>query len=282
MTENPLMPRPAVIRSITQETHDTKTFAFEFVDDGPKGMEFVAGQFAMLSILGYGEAAISIASDPDNPSPLDLSVRGVGSVTNALLRLKKGDEVGIRGPYGNGWPLKEAEGKRVLMVSGGCGCGTTRPIILAHRNNGNRLRSLEVLHGARTPGDIIFRRDYEETWPRIPNTRVLLSSDTVPSGQSWNHTVGVVTTLFDKMETGPKDSIVLICGPEIMMKFAALGLLKRGFSPGQIFCSMERRMRCGVGLCGHCQLGSKYVCRDGPVFSYAELAGLPDHIVRGG
>jgi len=280
--ENPLMPRKAVIREITEETHDTKTFTFDFIDSGPRGLEFVAGQFAMISILGYGEAAISIASDPDDRSGLDLTVREVGAVTGALFRLREGDEVGIRGPYGNGWPLTQAEGKRLLLISGGCGCGTLRPVILSHKNNPRRFRYVEVLHGARTPGDVIYRKDYEETWRDIPDTRVLLSVDKVPAGETWSHSVGVVTTLFDEMETEPEGSIVLMCGPEIMMKFSVLGLLKRGFSPDQIFCSMERRMRCGVGLCGHCQLGSKYVCRDGPVFSYAELEKLPDHIVRGG
>jgi len=280
--ENPLMPRRAVIKAIADETRDTRTFTFEFVDGEQRGLEFVGGQFVMLSIFGYGEAAISIASDPDDLSGLDLTIREVGAVTGALFRLREGDEVGIRGPYGNGWPLDGAEGKRLLLISGGCGCGTLRPVILSHRNNPGRFRYVEVLHGARTPGDIIYRRDYEETWTEIPDTRVLLSVDRVRAGEAWNHTVGVVTKLFDEMETGPEGSVVLICGPEIMIKFSALGLLQRGFSPDQIFCSMERRMRCGLGLCGHCQLGSKYVCKDGPVFSYAELKSLPDHIVRGG
>jgi NAD(P)H-flavin reductase len=167
------------------------------------------------------------------------------------------------------------------VISGGCGCGTLRPVILAHRNDPSRFRSLEALHGARTPGDIIYRRSYEETWTDTPSCNILLSSDTVPQDQPWSHKVGVVTTLFDDMNSTPDDTLVLMCGPEVMMKFAALDLLRRGFSGDQIYCSMERRMRCGVGLCGHCQLGSKYVCKDGPVFTYSALQELPDHIVRG-
>lgn len=276
-----MMPRSAVISKIFDETHDTKTFTFEFTDGELRGMEFVAGQFVMLSIFGYGEAAISIAQDPDDQSGLDLTVREVGSVTGALTRMKEGDRVGIRGPYGNGWPMEEALGKNLLVISGGCGCGTVRPVFLAHVNKPTRFKSVEALYGARTPGDIIYRRSYEETWMNASKCKVLLSSDSVPHGQTWNHKVGVVTTLFDEMTSTPKDTLVFICGPEIMMKFSCLGLLQRGFSEDQIYCSMERRMRCGVGLCGHCQLGSKYVCKDGPVFTYAELQRLPDHIVRG-
>lgn len=276
-----MMPRKAALRSIKDETHDTKTFTFEFVDGGQKGLEFKAGQFVMLSILGFGEAAISIATDLDDTSCIDLTIREVGAVTGALFNMREGGIVGIRGPYGNSWPLEEAEGKRLLVVSGGCGCGTLKPVITNHVNHPGRFRSLEALYGARTPGDIIYRTEYEDVWPKAPDTRVLLSSDRVPPGESWGHTVGMVVALFDEMVTRPEGSVALICGPEIMMKYASLGLIKRGFSPDQIYCSMERRMRCGLGQCGHCQLGAKYVCRDGPIFSYAELARLPDHIVRG-
>jgi len=279
--DNPFMPRRAVIKEITVETHNTRTFTFEFIDGGPKGLNFVGGQFVMLSLFGYGEAAISISSDPDDASGLDLTIQEVGDVTGALFRLQEGGEVGIRGPYGNGWPLSKAEGKNLLLISGGCGCGTLRPVILSHRNHPGMFKYVEALHGARTPREIIYRKDYEDAWTKIPDTRILLSVDVVQPGEEWNHTVGVVTTLFEEMKTRPEDSVVLICGPEIMMKFAVSGLLRRGFSEDQIFCSMERRMRCGIGLCGHCQLGSKYVCKDGPVFSYAELKRLPDHIVRG-
>ena len=278
---NPLEPRSAVIDNIINETYDTKTFHFEFTDSRRRNFEFSAGQFVMLSIPGFGEAAISIASDVEEPSGVLLTVRGVGDVTNALLRMDNGEVVGIRGPYGNSWPLDEFSGKRILTISGGCGCGTLRPTILSHVNHPGRFRFMEILHGTRTPGDIIYRNDYEQTWTNADNTKVRLAVERVPAGQSWSHTLGVVTVLFDEMNTTPSESCVLICGPEIMMKFCVIGLLERGFEPEQIFCSMERRMRCGVGLCGHCQLGGKYVCKDGPIFSYAELKGLPDHIIGG-
>lgn len=276
--DTPFMPRRAVITDIMDETHDTKTFTFEF-KDSRRGMEFKPGQFVMLSMLGYGEAAISIASDMDDPSHLDLTIRKVGDVTGALFSLKEGDQVGIRGPYGNSWPLSDAEGKQLLLVIGGCGCGTLRPVILYHRNNPEKFKSLEILYGARTPGDIIYKKHYEE-WNKIPNTRILLSVDRVPENTYWKHKVGVVTTLFEDIKTNPEEAFVFICGPEIMMKYSVIGLLKLGFNPDRIFCSIERRMKCGFGLCGHCQLGSKYVCKDGPIFSYTELKHLPDHIVR--
>jgi NAD(P)H-flavin reductase len=279
--ENPLMPRRAIIRKIEEETYDSKTYTFEFADGGPKGLDFTPGQFVMLSAFGYGEAAISIAQDPDDKSGLDLTIRNVGSVTDALSRMKVGDQVGIRGPYGNGWPMDDAEGKRILLISGGCGCGTITPIILAHRNDQSRFKFVEILHGARTPNDIIYRKHYEEIWPKIPNCNILLSSDTVPPGQTWKHKVGFVLSLLKDMKSTPDNTLVFMCGPEVMMKFTALDMLKMGFSEDQIYCSMERRMRCGLGLCGHCQLGPKYVCKDGPVFSYAELQRLPDHIIRG-
>ncbi|MGQ9680333.1 MAG: FAD/NAD(P)-binding protein [Candidatus Bathyarchaeia archaeon] len=278
--DNPFMPRRAFITGIVDETYDTKTFTFEFVENRRRGMEFKPGQFVMLSIFGYGEAAISIASDMEDPSHLELTIRRVGDVTGALFNLREGDQVGIRGPYGNSWPLSDAEGKELLLVIGGCGCGTLRPVILSHRRDPGRLKSLEILYGARTPGDIIYRKHYEGDWARIPNTRVLLSVDRVAENTVWNHEVGVVTTLFKYLETDPGDGFVFICGPEIMMKYSVIGLLKLGFKPDRIFCSMERRMRCGFGLCGHCQLGSKYVCKDGPIFSYTELKQLPDHMVR--
>lgn len=277
---NPLQPRRAVIKKIKEETYNTKTFTFEFADGGPKGLEFFPGQFTMLSIPGYGEAAISIAQDPDDDSGLDLTIREVGSVTGALFRRDVDEEVWIRGPYGNGWPVPGGEVEKVMILTGGCGNGASRPVILGHRNDPTRYGEIEVLHGARTPRDVIYRKEYEEEWPRIKDCSVLLSSDRVHPGQSWDHKVGLVTTLFEDMETNPDGSIVYMCGPEIMMKFAAMGLVDRGFSSEQIFCSMERRMRCGIGLCGHCQLGPKYVCKDGPIFSYAELSKLPDHIVR--
>lgn len=278
--ENPLMPRKAVIREIEEETSDTKTYKFEFIDGGQNGMDFIPGQFVMVSIFGYGEAAISIAQDPDDKSGLDLTIRNVGSVTGTLSGMNVGDHVGIRGPYGNGWPMGEAWGKNLLLISGGCGCGTLRPIILAYKNDPSRFKHVEILHGARTPGDIIYRKYYEDEWAKIQNCNVLLSSDTVPPGQTWKHKVGFVLTMLEDMRSTPEETLVLMCGPEVMMKFTILDMLKIGFSGEQIYCSMERRMRCGVGLCGHCQIGPKYVCKDGPVFSYTELQKLPDHIIR--
>lgn len=277
--ENPYIPRKAEITKIEDETHDTKTFTFEF-KDCQKGIEFKPGQFVMLSVFGYGESAISIASSMNDPIHLDLTVRKVGDVTGALFRLKEGDKVGIRGPYGNSWPLCDAEDKQLLIVMGGCGCGTLRPVILYHRDNPQKFKSLEILYGAKTPGDVIYKKHYEEEWSKLPNTRILLSVDRVPENEDWKHKIGVVTTLFDNIKTNPEEALAFICGPEIMMKYSVIGLLKLGFSPDIIFCSMERRMRCGLGFCGHCQLGSKYVCKDGPIFSYSELKHLPDHIVR--
>ncbi len=272
-------PSLAVIEKINQETRDTRTFTLRFLDDDIREKyKFSPGQFNMVSIFGVGEAPFSITSDPEAEGIFEHTIRMVGSVTNAIFKLREGDIVGVRGPFGKGWPLDEAKGKDLLIVAGGIGIAPLRPVIyytIKHRDEFNKV---EVLYGARTPGDLLYVDEYDR-WTQAKNFRLLLTVDAVPKGVKWDHRVGVVTKLFEDMETKPDNSIVFICGPEIMMKFAVKGLLERGFNKRQIYLSMERRMKCGVGKCGHCQIGSKYVCKDGPVFSYDEVEPLPDKIV---
>lgn len=274
--ENPFQLRRAVIEEVRDETPNTKTYTLRPLDGG---FVFKPGQFVMLSLPGYGEAPISISSNPWEQERFELTVRRVGAVTGALFHLDEGNEVEFRGPYGRGWPLEEVEGRRLLIVAGGTGLCTLRSVILAYLNGHVSLRGVELLYGARTPGDLLYKGELEE-WAGSSRLRVLLTVDVVPEGEEWEKGVGVVTTLFEEMETGPEDSAAFICGPEVMMKFAVKGLLERGFDPRDLYCSLERRMRCGIGLCGHCQIGSRYVCLDGPVFSYQELRHLPDHEVR--
>lgn len=277
--ENPYMPEQAMILGVKRQTHDTKTYTFAFVDEEKqREFTFQPGEFNMITLLGVGEAPFSICSSPSVSDSFEHTIRSVGNVTSALARLKEGDIVGIRGPYGKGWPMEEAEGKDVLIVAGGVGFPPVRPVITYIADHRAEYGSLEVLYGARTPGDCLFTDEYDG-WKKTGNTRLLLTVDRVPGGQVWEHNVGVVTALFDQMETSPENVIVLTCGPEIMMRFVVKELIARGFRKDQLYVSLERRMKCGLGKCGHCQIGPVYVCRDGPVFAYADIEHLPDKIV---
>lgn len=273
---NPYIPRTAVVESVVDETPDIKTFRLRLVGGG---FSFTPGQFVLVSVLGVGESAISISSHPDDAEKfIEISVRKVGNVTGRLFRLKPGDRVGIRGPFGKGWPVGEAIGRDLLIVGGGCGQGALRPLILDVLRNRDRYGRVEVLYGARTPQDLMFKYEHG-AWGSIPQGCLLLTVDMVPPGVDWRHNVGVVTRLFKHIKVEPENSLVCICGPEIMMHFAVKELLAMGFHGDQIYLSMERRMKCGLGKCGHCQIGGKYVCRDGPVFTYEELKPEPDKIL---
>ncbi|MDN5292727.1 MAG: hypothetical protein PWQ31_32 [Eubacteriales bacterium] len=276
--KSPWEPQKAVIKAIKPQTKDTTTYTFSFVD--PKVQEaytFEPGVFNMISIFGIGEAPISISSSPDVKDSFDHTIRAVGNVTNALAKLKVGDIVGIRGPFGTGWPVEEMKGKNVLLVAGGIGLAPLRPVIKWIQARRDQYGFFEILYGARTPNDMLFTDEFEE-WRKIPNTRLLLTVDMVPPGVEWSHNIGVVTTLFDKMHSRPENTIMITCGPEIMMKFVVRDLLARGFAPEQIFVSLERRMSCGIKKCGNCQIGPVFVCQDGPVFRYADLMNLPEEI----
>lgn len=272
---NPYIPMKAEIVSIKAETRDIKTFRLK-----PLGgkLKFEAGQFVEVSVFGVGEAPMSISSDPDVDDYFELSVRKVGSVTGALFKLSEGAIIGVRGPYGRGWPLKESEGMDVLIVGGGCGAAPLRPAILKLLRSRDRYGRIELLYGARTPSDVMYMEEFEAI-AEGSGCRVLLTVDTIAPGNGWRYSVGVVTSLFDKISVNPFRSVALVCGPEIMMMYAVRDLLRLGFKPENIYLSMERRMRCGLGFCGHCQIGRKYVCLDGPVFSYSEIAPMPDKIV---
>lgn len=267
---NEYSPNLAVIKKIRKETHDTNTYTLEFSDKKlQKSFSPAPGQFMMLSLFGIGESAISL-SDTSNNGSVTTTIRNVGSVTNAILRLKEGDFIGIRGPYGNGWPLERAEGKNVLIVVGGMGIAPLRGAVNYIKNNRKKFGDLEIIYGARTPDDMIFRYELEK-WKQIKKTRMDLTVDELPIETTSKCKIGLVTSCFPSMKTHHKNAIVLVCGPEIMMRYAAKCLETIGFKDRQIYLSLERRMKCGIGKCGHCQIGLKYVCKDGPVFNYADI-----------
>lgn len=265
---NALIPEMAVVTAVKKQTYDTITYTMAFKDpQKQQDYAFKPGQFNMISLLGMGEAPISISSCCGREETFDHTVRAVGDITRTMTVFEPGQLLGVRGPYGTGWPIEQAKGHDVLVVAGGIGLAPIRPMITHIFRNRKDYGSLEVLYGARTPEDMLFTDEFDE-WCTHPQTSVLLTADNVADKRNWPHNVGVVTTLFEKMTTPPDNTLVVMCGPEIMMKFSIFSALGVGFKPENIYVSLERRMKCGVCVCGHCQIGPNYVCQDGPVFPY--------------
>ncbi len=265
---NPLVPVPFTLLRKRRETHDTWTLTLQAPEGYP--FAFLPGQFNMLYIFGVGEVPISISGDPAQPLPVVHTVRAVGSVTRAMTALTPGAVVGVRGPFGRGWPLDVAKGHDVVIVAGGIGLAPLRPAvyaILRHRDDYGRV---VLLYGARTPGDMLFRRELER-WRGRFDIDVLVTVDR--GDEDWRGHVGVVTTLFRQAERlfDPSQAIALICGPEIMMRFTVREFQNRDVPDERIYISMERNMKCAVGFCGHCQFGPEFICKDGPVFTYAQI-----------
>ena len=274
--ENPYIPSKAVIKKIRKETADTNTYTLAFLDKEKRDrFSFTPGQFVMVSVLGIGEAAISLSSSPLNRECFDITIHKVGDVTNAISSMKKKDSLWIRGPYGKGWPMEEARGKNLLIIAGGIGLPPLRGVIANIEKKREEYGQLEILYGARTPKDLIFQYEYDG-WKKIKGARLEITVD--EAQEKWDGNIGLVTSLFPKMVTHPSNAVVFTCGPEIMMLYVTKCLETMGFKEEQIYVSMERRMKCGVGKCGHCQIGSRYVCKDGPVFSFTELKKIPDTI----
>jgi NAD(P)H-flavin reductase len=273
---NTLIPDSAVVREVFPENADTTTFTLQFTEAAKrKAYFFQPGQFNMLSVFGVGEAPISISSDPGNGELFAHTIRHVGSLTRMFARLKPGDLLGVRGPYGNGWPLAAAEGKNILLVAGGIGLAPLRPVIYRLLQQRGLYGGVEVLYGAKNPGEMLFRGFHDQWAAHFP---LLLTVDDA-YGTNWQGHQGLVTGLFDKMASKPEDTLVFTCGPEIMMKHVVRGLLNRGFDSSLIYVSLERKMHCGVKKCGRCQVGSKFVCHDGPVFAYSTLENEPAEII---
>ncbi|MCA9771131.1 MAG: FAD/NAD(P)-binding protein [Myxococcales bacterium] len=266
---SPLLPAPYRVRRVRRDTEDT--FSLELAPaDGGERMVHAPGQFNMLYVLGVGEVPISIASDP-KALHLEHTTRAVGNVTNAMARLRKGDTLGLRGPYGTGWPMEAAEGRDVVLVAGGIGLAPLRPALTRLIAERERYGRIVLLYGARTPLDILYRPDFER-WRRHHQVQILVTVDRAVG--AWSGLVGVVTNLIRRAPFDAENSVAMVCGPEIMMRYAAEALIRRGVGAERIHVSMERNMKCAVGFCGHCQFGPTFVCRDGPVFPYARIEGL--------
>jgi NAD(P)H-flavin reductase len=266
----PMLPQPYRITRVRQETYDTRTLEIEPAD-GSRCPRFLPGQFNMLYMFGVGEMAISISGDPAWRSSTTHTIRAVGNATRALTSLKAGDTMGVRGPFGTAWPIEEMAGKDVVIVAGGIGLAPLRPAIYAALANRNKYNSVSLLYGARTPIDLLYTDELEQ-WQRRSDMYVGVTVDS--AGDNWGGNVGVVTTLIPKARFDAKNAIALVVGPEIMMRFTVMALQERGVPVESIYVSMERNMKCGIGLCGHCQLGPDFICKDGPVFRFDHIAGV--------
>lgn len=267
---DPMIPRPFRIGKVVPETDDTFTMEFEALDGGPP-LAFAPGQFNMIYVFGVGEVPISISGDPAEPKTIIHTTRAVGTVTKALQKLKRGGVVGIRGPFGSCWPVGEIRGQDVVIVAGGIGLAPLRPALYHVLSQREHYGRVVLLYGTRTPADILYRRELEH-WKGSFDQDVLVTVDRAVSG--WRGNVGVVTLLIPKAPFDPQNSVAMVCGPEIMMRFSVQELFRRGLPPDRIYISMERNMKCGCGLCGHCQLGPAFICKDGPVFRYDRIAPL--------
>jgi NAD(P)H-flavin reductase len=267
---HPMIPRPWRIARTRRETLDTFTVELK-PSNGSGEFRFAAGQFNMLYIWGAGEVAISISGDPNTSGSLIHTIRSVGTVTRLMQSLKAGDELGVRGPFGSSWPVDRAERGDVVIVAGGLGLAPLRPAIYQVLAQRERYERIVLLYGTRAPADILYKRELER-WRARFDVQLRVTVDHAVGG--WLGSVGVVTQLISRAEFDPQSTTALICGPEVMMRFTAMELEKRGVSPKKMYISMERNMKCALGLCGHCQYGPSFICKDGPVFSYERLKPL--------
>ncbi|WP_368744585.1 FAD/NAD(P)-binding protein [Desertibaculum subflavum] len=232
---------------------------------------FAPGQFNMLTVFGVGEVPISLSGDPARPGRLIHTVRAVGPVSTALSRLDRGDPVGLRGPFGTGWPVEQAAGSDVVVVAGGLGLAPLRPALYQLLAPRRRYGRIALLYGTRSPADILFAREID-AWRRRKDIEVHVTVDHATG--DWPHQVGVVTSLISRARFDPARTTALVCGPEVMMRFAIGTLQGAGVASTQIYLSLERNMKCAIGLCGHCQMGAAFICRDGPVFRHDRVRDM--------
>lgn len=269
---NPWQSCCAEIESVTAETPGVATYRLRFRD--PRDAERYRcqpGQFNMLYVPGVGEIAISVSAAPEIGGAGDHTIRAVGNVTRRLASLAIGATLGVRGPFGAGWPIADLRGADVVIVAGGIGLAPLRSLIHCMIAERNAFGRIAVLLGARTPDGLLYQREYAN-WEAAGVT-VQTTVDRARPG--WSGSVGVVTLLVDRLPLpNLNDTVVLMCGPEVMMKYVARSAAERGISTAQIWCALERNMQCAVGLCGHCQLGPEFICKDGPVFRYDRVASL--------
>ena len=277
MTKNPYLPIPMTVKKNQVETVDRmlRTLELKFVnEEDEKAFSYTPGQFCEISILGKGEAPFGIASSPTEKGSLRFTVNKAGVVTTAIHQLEEGDEIGIRGPLGNSYPIPLFEGKNVLVIGGGFAFTTLRSLIifLSHPDQRSRFKDITVIYGARMPGLLLYKEELAE-WQKRGDIRLVVTVD--QGDQDWKGKVGLVPNVLEEVAPSSENTYAVICGPPIMIKFTFPKLMALRFPNERIYTSLEKRMKCGIGKCGRCNIGHLYVCKDGPVFSYEQLETLP-------
>jgi NAD(P)H-flavin reductase len=270
LMSNPYYPHVAVIREIRDEGPGLKSFDLAFRDEGVwETFSPQPGQFVELSVFGEGESPFGVATAPSEGRALRLSVQAVGRLTNALHGMSPGDEVGVRGPFGNGWPLEEAKGRNLVLIGGGIGLPPIRSALVAAMARKSEYESISLFYGARSIEHVTYADEIRQ-WTESGNARINVTVDV--GCDEWKGHVGVITTLLEDVAPSPKNAVSMTCGPPIMIHFVVPTLEKLGFEPDQIIVSLEAKMKCGIGKCGRCNLGAEYICLDGPVFDYRHLS----------
>ncbi len=272
MSQNPYQPVIGEIVDIIDESPTIKTF----VTVPEEKIKFETGQFVELTLPGVGEAPFTPSSSPAESEKMEITIMKAGLVTNLLHQCKKGQKVGIRGPYGNGYPIDDFVGKEVYIVGGGVGLAPIRSLFLTLVDRIKDFKSVVCRFGARTPDDFIYKNTLFDSWQKIAGVNMKLTVDEANGGWKGKGKVGVVTTICEKKDVDTKNAVAVICGPPIMMKFATFKVVEFGFKPEDIYLSMEKNMSCGIGKCGHCMIGKYYVCKDGPVFTYDQIKNYPN------
>ncbi|ATW25108.1 FAD/NAD(P)-binding protein [Candidatus Formimonas warabiya] len=270
-TNNPLVPVLGTVFKIVEETPDIKTF-FVSTKDGKKPFTPMPGQLGMFSLMNLGEGMFSVTAQGENH--LEFAIKKCGMLTDALHEIRPGQTVGVRGPYGNGFPIDKCKGKDMLYIGGGIGLAPVRSLIRYSFEHRDDFGKIDIIYGARSPEDLCFKEDLFENWPKERDTKVHVTVD--KGDEKWTGNVGFVPAFLEQVNPDPQGKMVVLCGPPIMIKFCLQSLKKMGYTDAQVITTLEMRMKCGIGKCGRCNIGSKYVCLDGPVFTMEELQGLPN------
>ncbi len=263
------------IDQVTEETPDVRTLRLAFqVEQQGRGFTFRTGQFGEYSVFGEGECTFCIASPPTRQGYIECTFRKMGRVTSALADLEAGETIGFRGPYGNVFPIDEWEKKSLLFIAGGIALPPMRSVIWNVLDLRDRYRDITIVYGARTVADLVYKSELAE-WEKRPDVRLVTTVD--PGGQTpdWKGEIGFVPAVLDKLAPASRDTVAVVCGPPVMIKFTFPVLARLGFAPEKIFTTLENRMKCGVGKCGRCNTGKYFVCKDGPVFTFAQLREMP-------
>lgn len=275
---NPYIPKLTAIKNIASENkvNDIKTLDLVFKKkEDFESYKYIPGQFAEISVIGKGECPIGIASSPTETGSIKFTIKKMGTVTTAFHDMEEGDTVGVRGPFGNGWPVEDMKGKNIVIIGGGFAFSTLRSLVIYMLDNRfrNQYKNITVIYGNRDSGEVLYRKDLYD-WKKRDDLNVTLTIDREEEG--WNEKVGFVAPIVKEVAPSSENAVAIVCGPPIMIRTTIAVLEELGFNDEQILNSLEMRMKCGIGKCGRCNIGNKYVCIDGPVFSLAELKNMPD------